>query len=290
MAARFQGSYTALITPFQAGKIDEAALRRLVDFQIDGGTDGLVPCGTTGEVPTLSEAERERVIGLVVEQAKGRIPVVAGGPGNDTRRSVEAARRARELGANAVLAVTPYYNKPTQEGLVRHFAAIAEAGLPVIAYNVPSRTSVDLLPETVGRLWREGAIVGLKEATASMIRALDVVEVTSGDFSLLSGDDLTVAPFMACGGQGVISVSSNAVPRRMKTLVAAALAGDFKTAREEQLRLLPLHRALFAETNPIPIKCALAHLKICGPDLRLPLVPMSEKLLPELRSALDRLS
>ncbi len=209
MAVQYQGSFTAHVTPFEGGKLAEAALRRLIDFQIEGGTDGLVPCGTTGEVPTLTEAERERVVAVTVEQAKGRVQVIAGGPGNDTRRSVEVARRAKELGADAVLAVTPYYNRPTQEGLVRHYAAIAEAGLPVIAYNVPSRTSVDLLPETVGRLAREGIIAGLKDATASMIRALDLVEATAGRLSLLSGDDFTVAPFIACGGHGVISVSSS---------------------------------------------------------------------------------
>jgi 4-hydroxy-tetrahydrodipicolinate synthase len=186
--------------------------------------------------------------------------------------------------------VTPYYNRPTQEGLVRHFAAIAETGLPIIAYNVPSRTCVDLLPETVGRLAREGIISGLKDATASMIRALDLVEATAGQLPLLSGDDFTVAPFIACGGHGVISVSSNAVPKRMKALVSAALAGDGKTAREEQLRLLPLHRALFAETNPIPIKAALAQLRICSAELRLPLTPLSEELLPTLRAALSQLS
>jgi 4-hydroxy-tetrahydrodipicolinate synthase len=173
---------------------------------------------------------------------------------------------------------------------VRHFAAIAQAGLPVIAYNVPSRTSVDLLPETVGRLAREGIIAGIKDATASMIRALDLVEATAGQLALLSGDDFTVAPFIACGGHGVISVSSNAVPKRMKALVTAALAGDPKTARAEQLRLLPLHRALFAETNPIPIKAALAELKICGSELRLPLTPMSAELLPRLRASLSQLS
>ncbi len=290
MAVTFRGSFTALVTPFQGGKLDEAGLRRLVDFQIAGGTDGLVPCGTTGEAPTLSDAERERVVALVVEQARGRVTVVAGGPGNDTGRSVEVARRAKELGADAVLAVTPYYNRPTQEGLVRHFAAIAQAGLPVIAYNVPSRTSVDLLPETVGRLTREGLIAGIKDATASMIRALDLAEATAGQLALLSGDDFTVAPFIACGGHGVISVSSNAVPKHMKALVDAALASDVKSAREEQLRLLPLHRALFAETNPIPIKAALAHLRICGAELRLPLTPLSEELAPRLRASLSQLS
>ena len=290
MAVRFRGSFTALVTPFRGGQIDEAGLRRLVDHQLAGGTDGLVPCGTTGESPALSEEEQARVIALVAEQAKGRVPIIAGGPGNDTRRSVEAAKRAKAAGADAVLAVTPYYNKPTQEGLFRHFAAIAETGVPVVAYNVPSRTSVDLLPETAARLWRAGAIAGLKEATASMIRALDLVEATAGELPLLSGDDFTVAPFIACGGHGVISVSSNAVPKRMKALVSAALAGDVKTALAEQLRLLPLHRALFAETNPIPIKAALAELKICDAELRLPMTPLSEALLPKLRASLSEVA
>jgi 4-hydroxy-tetrahydrodipicolinate synthase len=265
-------------------------LRRLVDFQLRGGTDGLVPCGTTGEAPTLTTAERERVIAVVVEQAKGRVPVVAGGPGNDTRGSVEAAQRAKSLGANAVLAVTPYYNKPTQEGLYRHYSAIAETGIPVVAYNVPSRTGVDLLPETVARLHKSGALAGLKEATGSMTRALELVELTEGALALLSGDDFTVAAFLACGGHGVISVSSNLVPGAMKRLVAAGLAGDPSTARLEQLRLQDLHRALFAETNPIPLKAALAELDLCGAELRLPLTPLSERLLPQLRSALSTVS
>ena len=290
IATAFRGSYTALATPFRNGAVDEAALRRLVDFQLRGGTDGLVPCGTTGESPTLTTSERERIIAVVVEQAGGKIPVVAGGPGNDTRLSVEAAKRAKALGANAVLAVTPYYNKPTQEGLYRHYSAIAEAALPVVAYNVPSRTSVDLLPETVARLHQAGAIAALKEATASMTRALELVELTSGKLTLLSGDDFTVAPFLACGGHGVISVSSNVVPAAMKRLVAAGLAGDVAGARTEQLRLQVLHRMLFAETNPIPIKAALAELDLCSAELRLPLAPLSERLLPQLRSALSSVS
>ncbi len=270
--------------------MDEAALRRLVDFQVRSGTDGLVPCGTTGEAPTLSTAERERVIAVVVEHARGKLPVVAGGPGNDTRASVEAARRAKALGASAVLAVTPYYNKPTQEGLYRHYSALAEVGLPVVAYNVPSRTSVDLLPETVARLHKVGALAALKEASGSMTRALELVELTDGKLWLLSGDDLTVAPFLACGGHGVISVSSNVVPKAMKRLVDAGLAGDPATARTEQLRLQALHRALFVETNPIPVKAALAELDLCGLELRLPLTPLSERWLPQLRSALSSVS
>jgi 4-hydroxy-tetrahydrodipicolinate synthase len=249
-----------------------------------------VPCGTTGESPTLGPAERDELISVVVDQVKGKIPVIAGGPGNDTRAAVEIAKRARSLGADAVLAVTPYYNKPTQEGLYRHYSAIAEAGLPVVAYNVPSRTSIDLLPETAARLHKAGAIAALKEASGSMPRALDLIEQTHGELTLLSGDDFTVAPFLACGGHGVISVSSNLVPRAMKALVTAGLAGNTAAARKEQLRLQPLHRALFAETNPIPVKAALVELGLAGPELRLPLTPLSERLWPQLRSALAEVS
>ena len=294
LATLFRGSFTALVTPFRGGRLDDVALRRLVDFQLAGGTDGLVPCGTTGEAPTLSSAEREEVISVVVDQVHarvgGKVPVIAGGPGNDTRSSLEIAKRAKSLGADALLAVTPYYNKPTQEGLYRHFSVLAEAGLPVIAYNVPSRTSVDLLPETVGRLHAAGAIAGLKEATGSMPRALELVELTRGELPLLSGDDFTVAPFLACGGHGVISVSSNVVPRAMKTLVEAGLAGNARDACREQQRLQALHRALFTETNPIPVKTALAELGLIGPEIRLPLIPLSERLLPQLRSALAEVS
>jgi 4-hydroxy-tetrahydrodipicolinate synthase len=280
----------ALATPFRDGRIDEASLRRLVDFTLDGGSDGLVPCGTTGESPTLSPDERQRVIAVVVEQTRGRALVVAGGPGNDTASSVDAARRAKSAGAVGVLAVTPYYNKPSQEGHVRHLAAIAEVGLPVLAYNVPSRTGADLLPETLGRLHREKIIVAVKEATGSLVRLLDILEQTDNELTTLSGDDFTVAPFILTGGQGLISVSANVAPGRMKALVQAALQGDRVRAVAEQLRLQPLHRALFAESNPIPLKAALSELGLCGPELRLPLTPLGAQHLAPLRAALAALS
>jgi 4-hydroxy-tetrahydrodipicolinate synthase len=245
-----------------------------------------VPCGTTGESATLSSEERQHVTAVVVDQVRGRVPVLAGGPGNDTAASVDAARRAKSVGAAGILAVTPYYNKPTQEGHVRHLAAIAEVGLPVMAYNVPSRTGADLLPETLARLHREGIIVGVKEATGSLLRLLDILEQTQGELVTISGDDFTAAPFILTGGQGVISVSANVVPRQMKTLVQAALRGDRAKSVAEQLRLQPLHRALFAESNPIPLKAALAELGLCGAELRLPLTPMAESLLPALRASL----
>jgi 4-hydroxy-tetrahydrodipicolinate synthase len=279
----------ALVTPFRDGKVDEAGLLRLIDLHLSSGTDGLVPVGTTGESPTLSADERTRVIELVVQRVKGRISVLAGGPGNDTAASCEAARRAKAAGAQGVLAITPYYNKPNQEGHYRHLAAIAEAGLPVVAYNVPSRTGTDLLPETVERLHRDRIIVGIKEATGSMVRLLEIRERCGDDLILLSGDDFTVAPFVACGGHGVISVSANIVPRRLHDLVQAAREGRLADANREQIQLAPLHRALFAEPSPIPAKAALALQGLINPDTRLPLTPLPAHLLPPLREILSKL-
>ncbi|MHB8417577.1 MAG: 4-hydroxy-tetrahydrodipicolinate synthase [Myxococcales bacterium] len=289
MSVRFRGSWVALITPFERGKVDEGALRRLVDLHVAAKSDGLVPCGTTGESATLSADERQRVITVVAEQSRGRLPVLAGGPGNDTAAAVEAARRAKTAGADGVLAVTPYYNKPTQEGHFRHLAAVAEAGLPVVAYNVPSRTGTDLLPDTLRRLAEARLVAGVKEATGSMARLLEIRERCGPELDLLSGDDFTVAPFLACGGHGVISVSANVVPQRMRALVHDALEGRLQAAVAEQIRLAPLHRALFAESNPIPVKAALALLGRAGPELRLPLTPLSESHLPTLRQALSDL-
>ncbi len=286
MGVRFRGSWVALVTPFENGKVDENALRRLVDLHVSAKTDGLVPCGTTGESATLSAAERERVIAVVVDQSRGRLPVLAGGPGNDTAAAVEAARRAKAAGADGVLAVTPYYNKPTQEGHYRHLAAVADAGLPVVAYNVPSRTATDILPDTLRRLAEGRAIAGVKEATASMARLLEIRERCGDALDLLSGDDFTIAPFMACGGHGVISVSANVVPQRVCALVHDALEGRWGDAVAEQIRLAPLHRALFAESNPIPVKAAMTLLGRSGPEIRLPLTPLSENLVPALRKAL----
>ncbi|MHB1846287.1 MAG: 4-hydroxy-tetrahydrodipicolinate synthase [Deltaproteobacteria bacterium] len=290
MALRFRGSWVALVTPFANGKLDEAALRRLVARHLDAGTDGLVPCGTTGEVSTLSPDERERVTAVVVEAARGKLPVLAGGPGNDTRSSVEAAKRAKAAGASALLAVTPYYSRPTQEGHYRHLAEIAAVGLPVIAYNVPSRTGTDLLPETLRRLAVDRIIVGVKEATGSLARLFEIRERCPDSLALLSGDDFTIAPFVACGGHGVISVSANVVPERIFRMVRAGLEGRHAEAVAEQLRLQPLHRALFAEPNPIPVKAALGLQGLIGPEIRLPLTPLSAALLPSLREAMAELS
>jgi 4-hydroxy-tetrahydrodipicolinate synthase len=285
----FEGSMTALATPFRDGALDEAAYRALVRQQIEGGTSVLIPMGTTGESVTMSAEERFRAVQVVVEEAKGQVPVVAGAGSNNTAEVIESVRRVREAGADGTLIVTPYYNKPTQAGLVEHFRAIAKAhpGFPIVAYNVPGRTGVDLLPDTCQRLCDIPEVVALKEATGNLVRAVDIVEKCGERLTLLSGDDFTVLPFIACGGKGVISVSSNVAPRMMADLVAAARGGDLKRALELQVRMNNLHRLLFVESSPIPVKWALHVLGLFGPEVRLPLVPMTEpnakKLEAELR-------
>ncbi|WPB79160.1 4-hydroxy-tetrahydrodipicolinate synthase [Archangium violaceum] len=288
----FEGSMTALATPFREGAFDEASFRALVRQQIAGGTNVLIPMGTTGEAVTMSAEERFRAIRVAVEEAAGRVPVVAGAGSNSTAETVANVRSAREAGATGTLIVTPYYNKPTQAGLVEHFRAVAKAhpGFPIIAYNVPGRTGVDLLPETALRLCDEvPEVVAIKEATGNMPRAVDLVEKCGDRLTLLSGDDFTVLPFIACGGKGVISVSSNVAPRMMADLVAAARAGELAKARELQVRMNELHRLLFIESNPIPVKWALHKMGLFGPELRLPLVPMSEPNAKKLEAELRKL-
>ena len=277
---RFQGSLVAIVTPMKDGAVDLRALRELTEWQLAEGTDGIVPCGTTGEGVTLTAQERSEVVRAVVETVRGRAAVIAG----------ESVKRVKELGADAALVVTPYYNKPTQEGLYRHYVAIQEATrFPIIAYNVPSRTAGDLLPETVARLAKAGAIVGLKEATANMDRQVQLVEKVGKDaIAWLSGDDFTVLPYIACGGHGVISVVTNIAPRAMKDLVSAALRGDYARALERQVALADLNRAMFIETNPGPVKAAVALLGRAGPDLRLPLAPVSDANLAKIREAMVR--
>jgi 4-hydroxy-tetrahydrodipicolinate synthase len=288
----FEGSMTALATPFREGKIDEAAYRALIERQLSGGTAVLLPIGTTGEAVTMTPEERGQAVRLAVEAARGRVPVVAGAGFNSTAETVEAVGRVRELGADGALIVTPYYNKPTQSGLLQHYRAIARAhpGFPLIAYNVPGRTGVDLLPETVMWMCDIPEVVALKEATGSMARAVDLVEKCGERITLLSGDDFTVLPFIACGGKGVISVSANVAPRLMAELVAAARAGSLAQARELQVRMNTLHRLLFVESNPIPVKWALHLMGVFGPELRLPLTPLSEPNAAKLREELERLS
>ncbi len=288
----FEGSMTALATPFRDGKFDEAAYRALIERQLEGGTAVLLPIGTTGEAVTLTAEERAEVVRVAVAAARGRAPVVAGAGSNSTAETVESVKRVRELGADGALIVTPYYNKPMQAGLVEHFRAIARAhpGFPLIAYNVPARTGVDMLPEAVERLADIPEVVALKEATGSMARAVDLIERCGDRVTLLSGDDFTVLPLIACGGKGVVSVSANVAPRMMAELVAAARAGELKRALELQVRMNTLHKLLFVESNPIPVKWALHLMGVFGPELRLPLTPMSEPHASKLREELAKLN
>ncbi|MFL5352192.1 4-hydroxy-tetrahydrodipicolinate synthase [Archangium sp.] len=286
-----EGSMTALATPFREGALDENAYRALVRQQIAGGTSVLIPMGTTGEAVTMSPEERLRAVRVVVEEAAGRVRVVGGAGSNSTAETIEGVKRVREAGADGTLLVTPYYNKPTQAGLVEHYRAVAKAhpGFPIVAYNVPGRTGVDLLPETAQRLCDIPEVVALKEATGNLARAVDLVEKCGERLTLLSGDDFTVLPFIACGGKGVISVSSNVAPRMMADLVAAARAGELARARELQVRMNELHRLLFIESNPIPVKWALHKLGLFGPEVRLPLVPMTEPNAKKLEAELRKL-
>lgn len=274
---RFSGAFTALVTPFRDGEVDEAGLRALVEFQIGGGISGLVPCGTTGESATMTIAEHNRVIDIVIEQAAGRVPVIAGTGSNDTRCAVDHTIHAAGAGASAALVVVPYYNKPTQEGMYRHFAAVAEAtDLPIILYNVPGRTGVNLLPETVLRLAELPTVVGIKEASGNLDQVSQIAISAPGGFSILSGDDSLTLPIVSVGGHGVISVVSNIVPGAVAELTGAALAGDFAAARAMHARLFDLCRAMFLENNPTAVKTAAAMLGLCSGELRLPLTELAE--------------
>ncbi len=288
--ARLEGSMVAIVTPMKDGAVDLRTLRELVEWQIAEGTDGIVPCGTTGEGATLTAAERRDVIKTVIEVARGRVLVIAGAGSNATHEAIESVKMAKELRADAALVVTPYYNKPTPEGLYRHYVAIWEAArFPVVAYNVPSRTAVDLMPETVARLVKAGAIVGIKEATANMDRQVQLVEKVGKDaIAYLSGDDFTVLPYIACGGHGVISVVGNVAPRAMKELVVLARKGDLARALDRQVALAELNRVMFVETNPGPVKAAVALLGKASGELRLPLAPVADASLAKVREAMVR--
>jgi 4-hydroxy-tetrahydrodipicolinate synthase len=270
------GTLTALVTPFRQGEIDWKALAELVEWQIASGVDGLVPCGSTGESATLTHEEHLQIVREVVKVARKRVPVVAGTGSNSTAEAIRLTRGAAELGADAALLISPYYNKPTQEGIYRHYAAIAEAArLPIIVYNIPGRTASNLTPETLGRLARVEHVAGVKEASGSLAQVLEVIEAAGPDFAVYSGDDVLTLPIVAAGGHGVISVAANVVPERFVAFTKALLAGDLAAARAENLRLMPLMRALFLEVNPIPVKTALAMMGRCSDELRLPLTPMS---------------
>ncbi|MBR2535966.1 MAG: 4-hydroxy-tetrahydrodipicolinate synthase [Hyphomicrobium sp.] len=274
----FKGSITALITPFRNGNLDEAALARFVDWQITEGTHGLVPVGTTGESPTLDYDEHKRVIDITVEAAKKRVPVIAGTGSNSTEEAVELSQYAEKSGADAVLIVTPYYNKPTQEGLFQHFKAINDAiNIPIVIYNIPSRSVVDMSVATMARCFKElNNVVGVKDATANLARPSQQRIVCGPDFCQLSGEDATALGFVAHGGRGVISVASNVAPRLVADLQNALLAGDYKKALVLQDRLMPLFDVMFCETNPGPVKYAVSRLGFCTEDMRLPMVPVTD--------------
>jgi 4-hydroxy-tetrahydrodipicolinate synthase len=284
----FSGAFTALVTPFKNGEVDVEALESLVEFQMEGGINGLVPCGTTGESPTLSEEEDRLVIETVVRVTAGRVPVVAGTGSNNTASAIKYTKMAEEVGADGSLQVAPYYNKPTQEGLFRHYAAIAEnTSLPLVLYNIPGRTNVTIAPETIAQLAEIPNIVGIKESTLSMNMMSDIRRLCGEEFDILSGDDPMTLPLLALGGTGVVSVVSNIAPGAVSDMVAAMNSGDLARGRELHYRLLPLIRALSVETNPIPIKAAASLLGLCSDELRLPLVPMSGENLSNLQTVME---
>ena len=281
------GSMTALVTPFRAGEIDRRALAALVERQIEAGTHALVPCGSTGESATLTHAEHVDIVGQVVRLARKRVPVIAGTGSNSTAEAIRLTRGAEEAGADGALLISPYYNKPTQEGIYRHYAAVAEATrLPIILYNIPGRTASNMTPETIGRLSRIANIVGVKEASGSLAQVLEVIEASGPDFAVYSGDDILTLPIMAAGGKGAISVGANLLPHEFAELTETLLAGDLERSRGLMHRLLPLVHAMSLEVNPIPVKTALALMGQCAEEFRLPLTCASAATRAKLESVL----
>ncbi|MEI6314155.1 MAG: 4-hydroxy-tetrahydrodipicolinate synthase [Syntrophus sp. (in: bacteria)] len=273
----FKGAIVAIVTPFKNGKVDEGKLRELIEFQIANGTDGIVPCGTTGESPTLSHEEHDRVIEITVDAVKKRVPVIAGTGSNSTAEALRLTKHAHEVGADGALMVCPYYNRPTQEGLYQHYKFIAEnVSIPIIVYNIPGRTGVNLLPDTLARLAKIPNIVGTKEASGSLKQMHDVISLCGPDFAVLSGDDFFTYPLLCLGGHGIISVVSNVAPADMSALVDAFAAGDLKKAKDLHFKMVPLIDSLFIETNPVPVKAALAMMGKIDYEVRLPLEKMSE--------------
>jgi len=273
----FEGTHTALVTPFRDGAVDEPALRRLIREQIAAGVDGIVPCGSTGESATMNHAEHQRVISIAIEEAAGTVKVMAGTGSNNTAEAISLTTYAKQAGADAALLISPYYNKPTQDGHVAHYRAIADAaGLPLFVYNIPGRTGVNILPETIAKMAEHPMIVGVKEASGSLDQVSRIIELTGGRMTVLSGDDSLTLPMMAVGAHGVIAVVSNVIPAKLVAMVRAARDGDFASARTLHYELLPIIQALFTETNPIPVKAAMAMLGKCGPELRMPLTPITE--------------
>lgn len=277
----FIGCGTALVTPFRSGdaSLDKETLRKLIDRQIEGGVDFLVPCGTTGESPTLNHKEHELVIEIVIEQSRGRVPIVAGTGSNSTREALDLTRHAKDTGADGCLVVAPYYNKPTESGLLDYFTAVADVGLPVIIYNIPGRTGVNIAPQTMAKLACHPNIVGIKEATGSLEQMTQDIVLCGNQVTYLSGDDSLTLPLMSVGGHGVISVVSNLIPSEVATLVHSALDGNWKQARDMHLHMFPLCRAMFIETNPIPIKSAMAMMGLLEPVWRSPMTPPTKATL-----------
>jgi 4-hydroxy-tetrahydrodipicolinate synthase len=286
----FSGALSAIITPFRDGAIDEPALRELIEWQIQNGVDGIVPCGSTGESATLTHAEHERVIRIAIGQVRKRVPVVAGTGSNSTAEAIRLTSFAREAGADGALLISPYYNKPTQEGIVKHYKTIAQSvSLPLIVYNIPGRTGSNILPETLARLADVPNIVGVKEASGSMEQVSDIRRLCGERLTILSGDDSLTLPLIALGGKGVIAVITNIMPRETHELAAAALAGDFARARELHYKMLPLMRVLFLETNPIPVKYAASLMSKCTAEMRMPLTTMSPGPAEKLRGVMKEM-
>ncbi len=283
----FSGSMVALVTPFKDGKVDWESLEGLVEFQIENGSSGLVPCGTTGESATLSHKEHDDVIKAVVKAAKKRVPVVAGTGSNSTEEAIDITRGAEKAGADGALMISPYYNRPMQEGIYQHYKKVAsEVGIPLIVYNIPSRTGSKIEPETLARLSEIKNIAGVKEATGSVDQAIDVFRLCGENFAVLSGEDSLTFSLMALGGNGVISTVANIAPRAMSEVAQACLKGNWEEGRKLQLQLIPLIRAVFIETNPIPVKTALSLMGKCRGDLRLPMTPMGESNLHKMRKSM----
>jgi len=285
----FEGAMVAIVTPFKDDRVDETSLRQLIEFQIANGTRGIIPCGTTGESATLSFQEHERVVEITIDQVKKRVPVIAGTGSNNTVEAIRLTQHARNAGADGALMISPYYNKPTQEGLYRHFKAVAEkVDIPIILYNIPGRTAVNMEPSTIARLAKIDNIVGIKEAAGSMKQITDIIALCGETFLVLSGEDYLTYPLLCVGGKGVISVVSNIAPRDMADLCSLCLDGKFAEAQKLYYRLLPLCHALFYETNPAPAKAALMMMKkIASDEVRLPLAPMSEANREKLRGDLQ---
>jgi 4-hydroxy-tetrahydrodipicolinate synthase len=283
----FTGSMVALVTPFKDGRVDRASLEALVEFHVKHGTSGIVPCGTTGESATLSHEEHEDVIKAVIQAASKGVPVIAGTGSNSTEEAIRLTQAAEKLGADGALMISPYYNRPTQEGIYQHYKKVADSvGIPIIVYNIPGRTGSKIEPETLARLSEINNVAGVKEATGSVDQAIDVIRLCGDRLAVYSGEDSLTFSLMALGGKGVISTVANIVPREMSQLTEACLKGSWEKGRELQFRLMPLIRAVFLETNPIPIKTALALMGKCTGDLRLPLTPMSEGAVKKMRQAM----